>query len=353
MIANQHILVSEAIRRDQSLLVEKIMSTHFQLFPDLAQRYDARQTELCKKDIAYNLSFLSQAIEVNSTRIFEEYIIWLRTFLSSVGVRNEDVITNFECMKDLLLEHLDSEAAEPINTFMDVALATLKADHIPAMSFIVPENPSYVKAGKFLELILNGDRSGATRLILDMASGNESIKDIYLNILQPVQREIGLLWQTGKISVAKEHYCTGITQLAIAQLYPYIFNNLKKGKTMVATCVSGELHEVGLRMLSDIFELEGWDTWYLGANMPHQDIVKTIIEKQADLVAISATMTFHLNHVVELINAIRKAGLSTSIMVGGYPFNLDNQLWKKVGANAYAKDAVDALRTAEELLSCG
>ena len=192
----------------------------------------------------------------------------------------------------------------------------------------------------------------ATSLILQLADEGQSIKSIYLNILQPVQREIGLLWQTGKITVAQEHYCTSITQLAISRLYPYIFAEHSTGKTLIATCVSGELHEIGLRMLSDIFELEGWDTWYLGANMPIRDVIKTIRDKNPDLIAISATMTFHLQRVADLIAQIREAEITTPIMVGGYPFNLDPELWKEVRADAYAMDAEEALEKANKLVNC-
>ncbi|MDZ7776615.1 MAG: hypothetical protein U5L09_13885 [Bacteroidales bacterium] len=54
----------------------------------------------------------------------------------------------------------------------------------------------------------------------------------------------------------------------MSQLYPYIFNSQRVGKSMVAATVGGELHEMGIRMVADFFEMEGWDTWYLGANAP-------------------------------------------------------------------------------------
>ena len=63
--------------------------------------------------------------------------------------------------------------------------------------------------------------------------------------------------------MAQEHYCTAATQLIMSQLYPYIFTTGKNGRVLVGTCVSGDLHEIGVRMVSDFFEMEGWDTFYL------------------------------------------------------------------------------------------
>lgn len=94
------------------------------------------------------------------------------------------------------------------------------------------------------------------------------MKSIYLEVLQPVQREIGNLWQTNEVSVAQEHYCTAATQLIMGRLYPYLHLAPRNGKRVVVACVGGELHEVGARMVADILEMEGWDSYYLGANTP-------------------------------------------------------------------------------------
>ena len=61
--------------------------------------------------------------------------------------------------------------------------------------------------------------------------------------------------QTREISVAQEHFATAATQVIIAQLAHGIFGRPKAGHTLVAAGVVGDLHELGLRMLCDLFEL--------------------------------------------------------------------------------------------------
>lgn len=352
MESNLNRSVAAELESRQDELVAYVLERQFELQPGLAESYDDRQMQHCRQDVAYNLSYLAQAIQFNSSKIFLDYTAWLNALLNRLGLPTKDLINNFESIKQVLSVHLDSEAYPVVATYLDPALESLRSPDIESSSFIEPVNPLFARAQSFLELILAGDRLAATSLILQLADEGQSIKSIYLNILQPVQREIGLLWQTGKITVAQEHYCTSITQLAISRLYPYIFAEHSKGKTLIATCVSGELHEIGLRMLSDIFELEGWDTWYLGANMPIKDVIQTIKDKAPHLIAVSATMTFHLTRVSDLIAQIREAGIKTPIMVGGYPFNLDPELWKEIGADAYAKDAEEALEIANKLAGC-
>ena len=67
-------------------------------------------------------------------------------------------------------------------------------------------------------------------------------------------RRIGELWHKGKITVDIEHYCTSVTQTAMAQLYPLIFEAKRKNKSILCACPGTELHEMGARMVADIFE---------------------------------------------------------------------------------------------------
>ena len=117
-------------------------------------------------------------------------------------------------------------------------------------------------AVSYLNTLLAGDSHLANQLILDAVRHGFGVKDIYLHVFQPCQQEIGRLWQMNRISVAQEHFCTVVTQTIMSQLYPYIFATEKNGRRLVATSVSGELHEIGMRMVADFLEMEGWTTYY-------------------------------------------------------------------------------------------
>jgi methanogenic corrinoid protein MtbC1 len=200
-------------------------------------------------------------------------------------------------------------------------------------------------ASRYVEVLLKGDRRAASSLILDSVEAGTSIQEIYLNVFAPSQYEIGRLWQTSRITVGQEHLCTATTQMIMSQLYARVFASPKNGRTLVAACVGGDLHEIGCRMVADLFELEGWNTFYFGANTPTSSIVQAILEHNSELLAISATMTFHLRAVAALIAEVRAADPNrrTKIIVGGYPFKLDPILWQRLGADAYAPDAQSAL----------
>ncbi|MCK9912962.1 B12-binding domain-containing protein, partial [Microbacteriaceae bacterium K1510] len=68
------------------------------------------------------------------------------------------------------------------------------------------------EATAYTELLLEGRRAEASRLVMDLVDGGVPLQTIYLDIFQQSQYEIGRLWQTGRITVAQEHYCSAATQ---------------------------------------------------------------------------------------------------------------------------------------------
>jgi methanogenic corrinoid protein MtbC1 len=96
-------------------------------------------------------------------------------------------------------------------------------------------------------------------------------------------------------------------------------------------------------MLCDLLEMEGWNTIYLGANVPTADIVDVLRDNHSDILAVSASMTFHIPAVREVIAAVRLASPETRILVGGYAFKIAPNLWCDVGADYCTKDAGAAI----------
>uniref|UniRef100_A0A7C5Y877 B12-binding domain-containing protein n=1 Tax=Fervidobacterium nodosum TaxID=2424 RepID=A0A7C5Y877_9BACT len=172
-------------------------------------------------------------------------------------------------------------------------------------------------------------------------------------IFEPALKEVGLLWQMNRITVAQEHYFTAVTQLIMSQLYEYLFTPSKKGLRFVGACVNEELHEIGIRMVADVLESKGWDTYYLGANVPVDSIIKFLEEKKPNVFGLSCTLSFHLHNVVNIIEKIRQNETirDIKVIVGGYPFSVDKDLWKKVGADGFARNLSELENNLKTLLA--
>lgn len=205
-------------------------------------------------------------------------------------------------------------------------------------------------AADYLAALLAGERERALRLVAGAAEQGADVRGLYEDVLASVQREIGRLWQRDEITVATEHYCTAVTQLAVAQLHPYVFATPRNGWRLVATSAQGNLHELGIRIVSDLFELEGWDTYYLGANTPHAAVLDTVAGEGADLLLVSATMSQQVDAVAALVTAARadERTRDVPVIVGGPPFTGPDA--PDVGADAAAGSARAGIERARELL---
>ncbi|MBF0201309.1 MAG: cobalamin-dependent protein [Desulfamplus sp.] len=213
------------------------------------------------------------------------------------------------------------------------------------------DDPYRELAESYSEAVFSSDRRKASAIILEAVESGTAIKDIYLHVFQPSLYLIGRLWQFNIISVAQEHLFTAMTQSIMAQLYPFIMSGLRGDKKMIATCVGSELHEIGIRMVADIFEMDGWSTLFLGAGTSSKTVVGTIDSEKPHLLAISATMNFHLPNVQNLIKEVKSSNTpGLFIMVGGGVFNARPQLWQDIGADGFAMDAVHALEVADDLI---
>jgi MerR family transcriptional regulator, light-induced transcriptional regulator len=201
----------------------------------------------------------------------------------------------------------------------------------------------------FLDELLDGRRSAAIELVLELVDGGVPMEDVYLHVFEPVLRETGRRWQVNRISVAEEHYITAATQLAMSQLSPHIFRTPRIGRTVLATCVGGELHEVGLHMVADLFELAGWDSHYLGADAPSQAVAEFASVRGVDLVAVSATLPSHRDEVTRMV-AVLRAATDAPILVGGRLFQLRPGLWRTIGADATASSAAEAVAVGSRLV---
>lgn len=342
---------SYAIEEARDALAEAITARHYELFPELEQRFGQAGRAKCLQDAHYHLSYLSEAISSSLPSLFADYVAWAKVMLESRGVPAADLVRNLEVFRQVLRERLPAGAGILAAQYVEAGLERLPQIPSELPAEVADGGPHAGLARAYLDALLAGRRHEASRLVLDAVESGVSVQEVYLHVFQRCQREVGRLWQMNRLSVAQEHYCTAATQLVMSQLYPRVFSGERNGRTLVATCVSGDLHEIGVRMVSDFFEMEGWDTYYVGANAPAESVVRTVAERGADVLAVSATITSHVRALRNVISAVRAepACRDVKILAGGYPFNLAPELWREVGADASASDAASAVEAASRL----
>lgn len=337
-------------RRDE--LAKAIAEQQWKIRPDLKRRYGATGFSKCLEDANFHLRYLSEAIEASQPKLFVDYIAWANVMLASRNVPSEDLANHLEVVRDVLADALPSEMRESVRSYVNTALDYLRRHQVQVPSFLEDDEPLAEVAKSYLAALLRYERHVAIRLVLDTVDAGSSVKDIYCFVFERCQREIGRLWQLNLATVAQEHYCTASTQLAMALLYPRMFAQ-KRAKigTLVAACVQGDLHEIGPRLVCDLLEMEGWDTIYLGASVPVPALLETVKARRPDVLAISASLTYHVTAVRQLISALRNSDMPSmpKVLVGGHAFRFAPDLWRNVEADGFAKDALDTIELLKAL----
>ena len=123
----------------------------------------------------------------------------------------------------------------------------------------------------------------------------------------------------------------------------------EKCKIVIAT-VEGDIHDIGKNIVKIILENYGYTVIDLGKSVPAEEIVSAASREGAKIVGLSALMTTTVPAMEEAIRLLRAGCPKCKIMVGGAV--LTEEYAKNIGADAYAKDAMEAVRQAEKLLNC-
>jgi corrinoid protein of di/trimethylamine methyltransferase len=141
---------------------------------------------------------------------------------------------------------------------------------------------------------------------------------------------------------------------AIAALQPGLKASQQErpvaGRVVIGT-VEGDIHEIGKTLVGTMLIANGFEVRDLGVNVPTQKFVEAVRDMEANLVGLSALLTTTMLHQKDVIQALAEAGLRdrVKVMIGGAPASPD---WAgTVGADAYAENAVEAVRVARELIA--
>ncbi|MDD2365807.1 MAG: cobalamin-dependent protein [Desulfuromonadaceae bacterium] len=203
---------------------------------------------------------------------------------------------------------------------------------------------------KFMEALL----SGSYRPAISLASGlvtREQLKGFYLHVVQPSMYEVGQLWESGEISVTREHAASAIVTRVIAVLQANFSRQQPSKGRAIVTATANEHHELGAWIVADMLELDGWEVRYLGANTPFESLTEMTVRLRPHLLAISVTMPHNVESVRSFIAGLRQQPNieKTTILVGGMAMNFSPDLWRNIGADGYAPDFESAVAFAEKL----
>lgn len=267
-----------------------------------------------------------------------------KDFSKIIGVK-QTTVSNYE--KGLRFPDLDklNQIANIFNVSVDYLIGRNEIDNdiVNDEKYKLINKDEYKNA---LEFLLSGNKDKARSLIIDIYNSGVDIEYIYFNILEKILREVGRLWEIGKIDVWNEHYVSENILDIMREVKSLKDNKKYKNISLISLTAGAEEHNIGIKMISDLLEVEGYNVAYLGSNIPTISIINAIRSKKPKVIAISVTISNNVESAKNIIKAIRddfneKAPI---IIVGGMAFSKLNNACEYVNADYYCKDIEDIKR---------
>ncbi|HUM00824.1 MAG TPA: cobalamin B12-binding domain-containing protein, partial [Thermoanaerobaculia bacterium] len=167
--------------------------------------------------------------------------------------------------------------------------------------------------------------------------------EVARDLIGPALEELGSMWHAGNVSVAEEHRATALVSRAFTRQAASLPAPPLGAPRLVLSCLAGEFHELGIRIVAEVARSAGWQAEMLGANTPRECAIRFIALHRPEAVGLSLALTAHLAECIRTVEEIRRVSPSTKILVGGYAFRHDGALCGLTGADSCFADAV-ALR---------
>lgn len=200
---------------------------------------------------------------------------------------------------------------------------------------------------EYMDALLSCDRRTAVRILLELKEDGMPPLKIYELYMERALKKTGYLWERGDLPVWKEHCISEVTLEAMALLKEQNKVSRNFDKNLLALVPGSENHSIGLRMISDQLENEGFKVLFLGDNIPADNIIQAILENRSDAVLLSVTLPKHLDTLVMIISKIKETlGIKApAILVGGQAFAGMRNVENITGADKYCRTYEEVVHT--------
>ena len=197
------------------------------------------------------------------------------------------------------------------------------------------------------EIIEKGLKSEAEIKTTELLKEMEPLSIVNESII-PALNSVGVKFEKGIVFLPQLIASAETVQKSFAIIKEALMKNNKeevvKGKIILAT-VEGDIHDIGKNIVKVILESYGFKVIDLGKNVSAEEVLRVAREQEITLVGLSALMTTTVKSMEKTIMLIRESGLNIKVMVGGAV--LTEEYAKSIGADFYAKDAMESVKIAE------
>ncbi len=184
-----------------------------------------------------------------------------------------------------------------------------------------PEDDEASRVDFFINKIMDFDEVAIVQT-LQQLDEMQGLDRVFSDLLIPVLRKIGELWQVDTINAAHEHFFSHV-------LRDYIIRNTIKAKDneiikgrVLLFLREGEFHELALVFYNYLLRSKGYQTIYLGQSLPNEDVARSIRRIKPDLIFTSLIAKLEEQELTELMTIFENNIDLSKIYMGGYQVKL-------------------------------
>lgn len=175
--------------------------------------------------------------------------------------------------------------------------------------------------------------------------------DVVEQGMRPGMEEVGRRFEGGEYFLSELIIAADIFQGVLnRRVLPLLPRESKTLGRVVIGTVRGDIHDIGKNLVAAMLRVSGFEVIDLGVDVPPERFVEAVREYRPDIVGMSALLTTTMLEMRNVIDALRAAGLrdKVKIIVGGAP--VTEEYAREIGADAYARNAVEAVRKCSMLM---
>jgi 5-methyltetrahydrofolate--homocysteine methyltransferase len=184
--------------------------------------------------------------------------------------------------------------------------------------------------------------------VLDSGADPQSIID---NDLIGAINEVGRLFEKKKYFLPQLIAGATAMDLAIEYITPllHIEENAKPKGTVIMATVEGDIHDIGKNLVVLMLKNYGYKVVDLGKDVPLDKIIAAAKEEHADIIGLSALMTTTMMRMKDAVEYVRANNLPYKVIIGGAV--VSQNFADEIGADGYSKDANEAVKLVDKLLT--
>jgi|TARA_B100000315_G_scaffold255455_1_gene298869 5-methyltetrahydrofolate--homocysteine methyltransferase len=202
------------------------------------------------------------------------------------------------------------------------------------------------------ELVVTLDANELTKAVQDAFAGGILPQDIISKGLAKGMEEIGERFEEREIFLPELLRSAKAMQSALDVLRPHLTmpGDQSAGKIVLGT-VQGDVHDIGKNIVGAVLEGNRFEVYDLGEDVSPEEFAKKAQEVKADVIGMSALISLAVSKMSETFAILKEKDIPAKVILGGAAVTQEGA--EKMGADAYGKDAWEALRQIRQMRKGG